>query len=173
MNKHHITWTEDRKQSVAVLLREGLSAGQISKRLEISRNAIIGIIHRDPLLSKIGLAGTVGGARKPRAESKPYKKGRLRTGARPVKVRKSKPARLDGVDQTVEIITAPRSVPTKIETLGLPLAALNRDQCRFAINNATKGEQHLFCGQTVDEGSSFCRHHHLIVFVPAPRLKGL
>ncbi|MDG9793775.1 GcrA family cell cycle regulator, partial [Brucella anthropi] len=49
------TWTEERKSAVANLLREGLSAGQISTRLGVSRNAVIGVIHRDKTLSEIGL----------------------------------------------------------------------------------------------------------------------
>ncbi|MEE9923106.1 MAG: hypothetical protein PBV01_24550 [Brucella anthropi] len=167
-NHSQKTWTDDRKQVVAELLREGLSAGQMSKRLGISRNAIISVIHRDKMLSEIGLRSGVGGARKPKAESSPYKSGRMKTAAR-------SPARQSQPGPVVVVpIVEPEPVfvcdygfelePT-IDPLGLPLADLNLRQCRFAVNNAAKGEQHLFCGHPVKIGSSFCEHHHRRVFV--------
>ncbi|MFD1792102.1 GcrA family cell cycle regulator [Ochrobactrum teleogrylli] len=167
------TWTQERKLSVANLLREGLSAGQISSRLGVSRNAVIGIIHRDKMLSEIGLGGGVGGARLPKKESSPYKPGRMKTTAR------RSPARQV---QAAPVIVAPVAAPEPvfvceelpaidppIEPLGLPLTDISLRQCRFAVNNAAKGEQHLFCAHPVKSGSSFCEHHHRRVFVRASK----
>lgn len=163
-----ITWTEDRKLVVAELLREGLSAGQMSKRLGISRNAIISVIHRDKMLSEIGLAAGVGGARTPKAASSPYKTGRMKTAARSP-ARQSQPASV-AVAPVIEpepafIREDVIEIEAPIDSLGLPLSDLNLRQCRFAVNNAAKGEQHLFCGHPVKIGSSFCEHHHRRVFV--------
>lgn len=174
-NHSQRTWTDDRKQAVAELLREGLSAGQMSKRLGISRNAIISVIHRDKMLSEIGLRSGVGGARKPKAESSPYKSGRMKTAAR-------SPARQSQPTPVVVVpIVEPEPVfvcdygfelePT-IDPLGLPLVDLNLRQCRFAVNNAAKGELHLFCGHPVKIGSSFCEHHHRRVFVRPTKAGG-
>lgn len=167
-NHSQKTWTDDRKQAVAELLREGLSAGQMSKRLGISRNAIISVIHRDKMLSEIGLRAGVGGARKPKAESSPYKTGRMKTAARSP-ARRSQPAPVVVVPviepEPVFICEDVAEIETPIDPLGLPLADLNLRQCRFAVNNAAKGEQHLFCGHPVKIGSSFCDHHHRRVFV--------
>jgi len=167
-NHSQKTWTDDRKQVVAELLREGLSAGQMSKRLGISRNAIISIIHRDKMLSEIGLRSGVGGARKPKAESSPYKSGRMKTAARSP-ARQSQPAPVVVVPivepEPVFVCDYGFELEPTIDPLGLPLADLNLRQCRFAVNNAAKGEQHLFCGHPVKIGSSFCEHHHRRVFV--------
>ncbi|OYR28457.1 GcrA family cell cycle regulator [Brucella pseudogrignonensis] len=161
------TWTEDRKLVVAELLREGLSAGQMSKRLGISRNAIISVIHRDKMLSEIGLRAGVGGARQPKAESSPYKSGRMKTAARsPARYVQSAPVVVPVAEpEPVFICEDVAEIETPIDPLGLPLADLNLRQCRFAVNNAAKGEQHLFCGHPVKIGSSFCEHHHRRVFV--------
>lgn len=167
-NHSQKTWTDDRKQVVAELLREGLSAGQMSKRLGISRNAIISVIHRDKTLSEIGLRAGVGGARKPKAESSPYKSGRMKTAARSP-ARQSQPAPVVIVPivepEPVFVCDDVVELEPTIDPLGLPLADLNLRQCRFAVNNAAKGEQHLFCGHPVKIGSSFCEHHHRRVFV--------
>lgn len=167
-NHSQKTWTDDRKQAVAELLREGLSAGQMSKRLGISRNAIISVIHRDKVLSEIGLRSGTGGARKPKVASSPYKSGRMKTAARSP-ARQSQPARVVVAPviepEPVFICEDVAEIETPIDPLGLPLADLNLRQCRFAVNNAAKGEQHLFCGHPVRSGSSFCEHHHGRVFV--------
>lgn len=167
-NHSQKTWTDDRKQVVAELLREGLSAGQMSKRLGISRNAIISVIHRDKMLSEIGLRAGLGGARKPKAGSSPYKSGRMKTAARsPARQSQPAPVVIVPIVEPQPIFVCDDVVepePT-IEPLGLPLADLSLRQCRFAVNNAAKGEQHLFCGHPVKIGSSFCEHHHRRVFV--------
>ncbi|KAB2772148.1 GcrA family cell cycle regulator [Brucella anthropi] len=162
------TWTEERKSAVANLLREGLSAGQISTRLGVSRNAVIGVIHRDKALSEIGLVRGADRVRKPKAESSPYKSGRMKTAARSP-ARQSQPAPVVVVPivepEPVFVCDYGFELEPTIDPLGLPLADLNLRQCRFAVNNAAKGEQHLFCGHPVKIGSSFCEHHHRRVFV--------
>ncbi|MDL2332863.1 GcrA family cell cycle regulator [Brucella inopinata] len=162
------TWTDERKSAVADLLREGLSAGQISTRLGVSRNAVIGVIHRDKALSEIGLVRGADRVRKPKVESSPYKSGRMKTAARSP-ARQSQPAPvvvMPIVELTPVFVCHDISeVDTPIDPFGLPLADMNLRQCRFAVNNAAKGEQHLFCGHPVKIGSSFCEHHHRRVFV--------
>lgn len=43
----------------------------------------------------------------------------------------------------------------------LPLADLGWQDCRFAVNDAAPGAEHLFCGMPVVPGRSWCRHHLL------------
>lgn len=42
----HSLWSLEREQLLAVLWTQGLSAGQISKRLGVTRSAVIGKVHR-------------------------------------------------------------------------------------------------------------------------------
>ncbi|WP_418459795.1 GcrA family cell cycle regulator [Brucella intermedia] len=165
-------WTEERRNAVAAFLQEGLSASEIGSRLSVSRNAVIGVIHRDSRLSEIGLAGTVGGARTPKAASSPYKSGRVKTAARrsPARTVSIQPAETAAPAVEPEPAFVCEELPdfdndAAVEALNLPLTDLSRHQCRFAVNNAAKGEQHLFCGHPVKIGSSFCEHHHRRVFV--------
>lgn len=41
----------------------------------------------------------------------------------------------------------------------LPLVDLDRHDCRFAVNDAAPGEEHLFCGHAIAPGSAYCPHH--------------
>lgn len=49
-----IEWTDGLKSKVAFPLKRGLSASQIGKRMDVSRNAIISIVNRDDALRDIG-----------------------------------------------------------------------------------------------------------------------
>lgn len=49
-------WAREDKERVAVLLKQGYSGTQIANELGCGRNAIIGLVLRDPMLSKIGFA---------------------------------------------------------------------------------------------------------------------
>lgn len=50
-------WTDEAKARVAELLAQGKSASAIGKSLGVTRNAIVGIVHRDAGLKYLGLAG--------------------------------------------------------------------------------------------------------------------
>lgn len=39
---------------------------------------------------------------------------------------------------------------------GFPLADLSRQQCKWPVNHAQDGELHLFCGEAVQNGHSYC-----------------
>src|SRR5262249_23148606 len=43
----------------------------------------------------------------------------------------------------------------------IPLLELRNGDCRFPVNEAARGELHLFCGLPQDGESSWCRHHRL------------
>lgn len=40
-----------------------------------------------------------------------------------------------------------------------PLVDLSRHQCRWPVNHALAGELHLFCGEIVKNGHSYCGEH--------------
>ena len=45
------------------------------------------------------------------------------------------------------------------ETLDKRLVALGARDCRFAVNDAAPGEEHLFCGHRAAPGKPYCAHH--------------
>ena len=169
-------WTGERKRIVANLLREGKSAGQIASYMEISRSSVIGLVHRDAALSEIGFARSKGPSEKSKAALSSARRTEPKSAPKRTARQLSVVAAVKAEDMGSETVAAkPASVADPIHpvTFDLPLTELSRNQCRFATNKAAKGEVHLFCGLDTKSGSSFCRHHHLVVFVPAPRLKGL
>lgn len=46
----------------------------------------------------------------------------------------------------------------------VPIDQLEAGQCRWAVNDAKPGEQHLFCGAKARAGSSYCKAHHAVSY---------
>lgn len=76
-------WSDEDKAIVANLLKAGKSASEIGRALNVTRNAIIGIVGRDAALKAIGFVRTSnkGKPRKPRkvAQKKPKPPRKART----------------------------------------------------------------------------------------------
>ena len=161
-------WTGERKRIVANLLREGKSAGQIASYMEISRSSVIGLVHRDATLNEIGFARSKGPSEKSKAALSSARRTEPKSASKRPTWQLSKVANVkaeDTANETIAAKPAPVAGSVRQTTLDLPLAELSRNQCRFATNKAAKGEVHLFCGLDTRPGSSFCDHHHRIVFV--------
>ncbi|MGX8008314.1 GcrA family cell cycle regulator [Mesorhizobium sp. ORM8.1] len=105
-------YTEKEIDEIAAWLKEGLSASRIAGRFSalrgapVSRNAIIGIVHRNAGLRAIGFANPKGG----RAGGRPRKDARISPRRRPSKmaggVTLSEPAALSRRAELVEIAGA-------------------------------------------------------------------
>jgi len=135
-------WTKEAKSLVADMLLERLSARKIVARLapdiRVSRNAVIGVVHRDATLRKIGLHGGSGAplkqkARLPRVLAQPPK---------PI----VKP-----------VVIAPK--PVLRESRSVTLMDLKRGDCKWAVNNAPPKGIHLFCGNPAQPDKPYCACH--------------
>jgi len=133
-------WNPNLITEVATYLKQGLSAAQIGAQLGISRNAVIGKVHRDDKLSRIGFSRSLGDPLTPRHVSKK----RTPKAPRPFK--------------PVVIATLPYHVA------GKPMLMLNARECKWAVNDAEAGQEHLFCA-TPTEAGHFCEHHMAKLYV--------
>lgn len=139
-------WTEERVELLTKLWREGLSGGQIAQQLRgISRNAIIGKIHR------LGLSGR-GAASKPRR----LPRARGQTIAKPSPGNKTMP---HPSGTRVYFIAAARPLPPSppsepgLRTI-LTIAA---QECRWPIGDPVEPSFTL-CGRRACDGR-YCAAH--------------
>lgn len=140
-------WPQEERDQIAGLLREGHSALEIAQRMGKTRGGIIGIVHRDPALKAIGLKGSKGGTQE-------QGKRKIRGGS--VSLNRLKP---DAIFDTYSAGAA---------TVGRPLSMLRARQCRFAVNDAERGQEHLFCGAEAD--GSWCAYHRALVYQPSKKV---
>lgn len=129
-------WTPERVEQLVALNAEGYSSSVIGAYLGLSRNAVIGRIHRmgigrgKPVIVK---------AREPR-DGKPMQSATvLRFRPRP-----------DGYKERA----------AEIVPLGLDLIDLEPDQCRFPYGDGP----FTFCGHKKQEGSSYCPDHFALTW---------
>lgn len=145
-------WTDEREDLLRKLWAKGASCSEIAEALGggLSRNAVIGKVHR------LGLASRTQFQRKP----EPVKRRRKPSGPRLVRVAPHP----SGFKKTPGRGTRrPKpELPPVVPILG-PVAFLDRpmDRCAFIADDpkAQPIDTLLCCGESVRPGSSYCPHH--------------
>ena len=156
-------WTEERVELLKKLWADGLSASQIAAQLGgVTRNAVIGKVHR---LSLSGRAKQASGAPRPRKvraasphrpTTRHYISGNtaLKTHAHPAPRRLPPPV-------PIEDIVVPIS-------LNVSLMALNDQMCKWPSGDPGAEDFH-FCGHKVWNGLPYCQYHSRVAYQPPDR----
>lgn len=159
-------WTDERVEQLKRLWAAGLSASQIAAELGgITRNAVIGKVHRLGLSGRAKAPATTGAAprpRKARVPSHPMATGSFRSHgnaalARP-RMLEAEPAAL------VELAPAPELVPLVCERV--TIMELRECMCRWPLGDPSR-DDFRFCGAQTAPGISYCAHHTAKAYQPA------
>jgi hypothetical protein len=166
MTNGHLVYSATEIDMVERWLREGCTASQIATRFStafrtVSRNGIIGLVHRDKRLAAIGLAAGRRGP-KPGSQQAAGLKNRAVANGLVIQSRMAGRAMAPGLKATVapgdgRAFDAARP--------GMRLADLARHHCRWPVRGA--GETTLFCAEAIEpdriapgrSGGSYCAHH--------------
>lgn len=133
-------WTDDRTERLKTMWAEGLSCSQIARQLGgVSRNAVIGKVHR------LGLQGRAGLPRKSTMS--------ISAVARPCKISKQCDS---GSGAMLRPVSLPPTEPA-ITGEEPTLTELTSQMCRFPVGEAD-GWQQRFCGKPKAEGA-YCAYH--------------
>lgn len=120
-----MAWTEEMCSALEEGIRAGLSYTKIGKRLGVSRNAAVGKAHR------LGIADL--SLRRPGFDRKPAVKRNFKRMV-PKRARPAKPVQVK-----------PIALPEP-KTRAILLEAIEPGECKWPVNDAQPGEEHLFCG---------------------------
>lgn len=135
-----MSWTAERFEQVKSLWASGKSAKEIAQEIGgVTRSAVIGKLHRSGCAMR-----EKGYRRPPKAKRKAYRRER------------STYEILNRIFRKSSDLALPKEI-TPPEFLGLTIFKLKQGQCRYP-----RGVQapYLFCGQPVQEGSSYCAYCH-------------
>lgn len=144
-------WTDERRQMAFDLWKEGLSARQISIRIGgVSRNAVIGVVHRAGLSER----PTASKPRKP--ASVPRATRRLTTIAMTPAVMHVLPSDAAPIKPLPKRDYKPGAHACALDDLGA-------HQCRWPLGPLLE-PSHLFCGEPLDEDRDrnvppYCEEH--------------
>lgn len=151
-----LEWTDDRVALLSKLwVEEHRTASQCARELGVTRNAVIGKVHRLQFEKRVDVSakklkgpgrfvGLVRGARKAR--------GAKRVPPKPATIKRPPPEVFAPADDAVPLAAwdaLPGTVPVTLEALG-------RTGCRWPIG---EDAPFLFCGCATADGSSYCPTH--------------
>jgi GcrA cell cycle regulator len=163
-----MSWTNERVELLKKLWGDGLSASQIAGELGgVTRNAVIGKVHR------LGLSGRA------KSSSSSAKPRRPRTTASPAS--QSAPKRPQTQPQTqgsAALKMEPTSAPVaEVQPVAEPIAdvvpmskratilTLTERTCKWPIGDPAT-EDFWFCGLSVQSGKPYCEAHVSVAFQP-------
>ncbi len=172
-----MNWTDERVEKLKKLWSEGLSASQIAAQLGgVSRNAVIGKVHRLNLPGRAKAGGAPAAARAPkRAPAAPAPRSPAfapRTVARTATVH---PVGATLVREDIEIEDTIEETVYKPSTRGnvvvpisrrLGLTELTERTCKWPVGDPLKDDFH-FCGGEAPESSPYCTYHQRLAYQPA------
>ena len=156
-----MSWTDERVELLKKLWTDGLSASQIAAELGgVTRNAVIGKVHRLGLSGRAKPVSTKPRTRKPRATLHRKKSG---GSSRPMSVGAT------ALQAGEEPDPLTRAQPVAVEELVIPLHEradimdLNDSVCRWPIGDPQQDDFH-FCGRKAEVSGPYCEHHAKIAF---------
>ena len=189
-----MSWSDERVEKLKKMWAEGQSASQIAKELGgVTRNAVIGKVHRLGLSNRNGSGGgtTTEAAPKPKpAATKP--RGKAKPAAKPAPKPEPKPELAE--EETVEAASPPASRAKAIIPAGQPLPPqpsaneidpealakvsevekkakkltlmeLTERTCKWPVGDPAT-EDFWFCGLPVQSGKPYCEAHVGVAFQP-------
>lgn len=183
-----MSWTDDRVEVLKKMWGEGKSASQIAKELGgVTRNAVIGKVHRLGLSNRAGTGATPAKAEPkakpatPKVEPKPKPTVEMKTqpAIKPVPPGESRP-NLPARKQIIpagqplppqpsaneispEALAKVNEVEKKAKKIGL--MELTERTCKWPVGDPAT-ENFWFCGLPVQQGKPYCEAHVGVAFQP-------
>lgn len=165
-------WTDEMVEDLRRMWKEGLTTGEIGKRLSVSKNSIVGKVHR------LGLSGRPSPIKKKEDSSnadtpapvKAEKAVKEEKAPTPAKVEKQpktethapKEEKVEKIAKSDIIKTDTRfDIYKKGKTT---LTDLDNHTCRWPIGDP-KDETFHFCGKKIKVGQTYCEEHSAIAYV--------
>ncbi len=187
-----MSWTDERVETLKKMWGEGQSASQIAKELGgVTRNAVIGKVHRLGLSNRAGSGGSASKAapkEKPAAAAKPAPKPKAATKAAPASTPPKEEPELDenGIPISAArraIIPAGQPLPpqpsaneispealakvSEVEKTAkrITLMELTEKTCKWPVGDPAT-DDFWFCGLAVQQGKPYCEAHVGVAFQP-------
>jgi GcrA cell cycle regulator len=154
-----MSWTDERVELLRRLWVEGLSASQIAAEIGtgITRNAVIGKVHR------LGMSG--------RIKSAPTAMPRARERTEPIASPAPQTTIVVQGNTVLAAVAAPELAPRPIEKVVVPICQtvtmleLRETMCRWPLGDPSQPE-FRFCGARSSGGLPYCESHRRLAYQP-------
>ena len=145
-------WTDEAVEELKKMWDRGMTTGQIAKALSVTKNSIIGKVHRLCLT----------------ARPSPIKKLPLKEEKKTVQPVKesSLPKKESCSDNSIKESRESGSCTSSTEETNIPLVKLDNHTCRWPQGDP-RDDDFCFCGKRVKMGQTYCEEHSAIAYVKA------
>jgi GcrA cell cycle regulator len=164
-------WTDERVERLKKLWSDGLSASQIAAQLGgVSRNAVIGKVHRLSLPGR-AKAGGATSARSQKRVTIPVQSRPVAFAPRTITRTVTRPVGATVLKEEVEIeafeepVVSNRNVVTPIFKR-VPLIKLTERTCKWPLGDPLK-DDFCFCGNDSPDNSPYCTYHQKLAYQPS------
>lgn len=167
-------WTDERVEKLKRLWAEGLSASQIAAQLGgVSRNAVIGKVHRLNLPGRAKAGGSSSAARpakRPTQTPRPaafQNRPAANTSTRTVTRTAGATALKEEIEvEAYEEVEVRRSLNVVVPiSRRLALTELTERTCKWPIGDPMKDDFH-FCGCEIADSAPYCTYHAKLAYQP-------
>ena len=138
-------WTDEAVEELKRMWDRGMTTGQIAKALNVTKNSIIGKVHRLCLT----------------ARPSPIKKAPETKNEKTVKTVKEE-QKISAENRLAERVPSKES--TAIEETNIPLVKLDNHTCRWPLGDP-RDDDFCFCGKRVKTGQTYCEEHAAVAYV--------
>lgn len=148
-----MAWTEEMVEGLRQMWLEGLTANEIAKKLGVSKNSIVGKVHRLCL----------------KARPSPIKKKDDEPAAE-TEVETTAAEVAEDVKPVEEVAEVEVKAPKKAHKNGhhVKLMELDSHTCRWPLGDP-RDEDFCFCGKKVRMGQTYCEEHANMAYVKASK----
>ncbi|WP_299553768.1 GcrA family cell cycle regulator [uncultured Tateyamaria sp.] len=180
-----MSWTDERVELLKKMWGEGQSASQIAKELGgVTRNAVIGKVHRLGLSNRAGGGGSASTAKAeakpkapPKAKAEPKAQPKTEPAVKPVPETKAVvPARKQIIPAGQPLPPQPSANEISPEALAkvnevekkakkISLMELTERTCKWPVGDPAT-DNFWFCGLPVQQGKPYCEAHVGVAFQP-------
>ena len=160
IRKQDSVWNDENVNELKKLWGDGLSASQCGLKLGLSRNSVMGKIHR------LRLSGRV---KMPSKSTPKPKKERIAKAVKEKKIPFTFGFR--SIDTGKKPPSFPKLTSDEKEALqgkGIDFEQLESHHCRWIITDFPRWGKHLYCGKTKFEGSPYCDCHTKLAWARTP-----
>lgn len=166
-----MNWTDERVERLKKLWAEGLSASQIAAQLGgVSRNAVIGKVHRLNLPGRAKSGGTVAARAPKRVATSAPRQQTFTPRVQTRTVTRQQGATM--LKEEIEIDTVQGMEIVPVSNVVVPisrrliLTELSERTCKWPIGDPLKEEFH-FCGNDSPDASPYCTYHARLAYQPS------
>lgn len=147
-------WTEEVVEELKRMWDRGMTTGQIAKALNVTKNSIIGKVHRLCLTARPSPIKKSDIASKERKNAK-----NSSTTKEKHKQTKESSAKAATTKETKSV-----EKPEIVEKTNIPLVKLDNHTCRWPMGDP-RDDDFCFCGKRIRTGQTYCEEHAAVAYV--------